>query len=116
MDVSIIDTNRFPAYYYCNFYTTDYAPITGIVQRGDDQLAIGPPQSVLMVWCANWPGGSNTCLPEYGEAPRSPGLFSLAETKRKGSCEWDSNQSGELILPCCGFCMATKCRSLTSPP
>ncbi len=33
-----------------------------------------------------------------------------------GSCEWDSLQGGEFLLPCCGFCAATKCRSFDNPP
>ena len=40
----------------------------------------------------------------------------LADERCTGSCEWDSNQLGEFELPCCGFCMAIKCRSFPNPP
>jgi hypothetical protein len=37
------------------------------VQDGE-QLAIGPPQAISLVECANWPGGGGGCLPEYSES------------------------------------------------
>jgi hypothetical protein len=66
LDVSVIDTNGFEAYLYCNFYTEGYKPIRGIAYQ-DDQLVVGPPQGVFAVQCANWPGAPSTCLPEYSE-------------------------------------------------
>lgn len=61
--VSIIDTNGFGAYSYCNFYKENYEWVRGIVPLSLEQLAVGPPQSIYSVQCANWPGGANTCLP-----------------------------------------------------
>jgi len=35
MAISTIDTHGFDAYAYCNFYTTGYVPIRGIIEQGD---------------------------------------------------------------------------------
>jgi len=42
MAISTIDTHGFDAYAYCNFYTTGYVPIRGIIEQGDQ----------LVVWTA----------------------------------------------------------------
>lgn len=70
MSVSLITTptTGFDAYYNCNFYPAGpYSATTKFVRNSDGSTAVGPPQPVTSVSCKPIPGGSNTCLPVYGE-------------------------------------------------
>lgn len=72
LQVSLIDTDGHDAYDFCNFFGPGYQWVTGLVraplQGGEGEgLAIGPPQVITSVTCANWPGTGSECLPEYSE-------------------------------------------------
>jgi hypothetical protein len=64
MAVSIIDSPDFDAYNFCNFYTTGQKAI--VASNSNHELTVGPPQPIISVSCAAFPGGNNTCLPVYG--------------------------------------------------
>ena len=70
MSVSLITPNNgYNAFYKCNFYTgtagiLDYNLNT---VYADGSIPVGPPNEIYGVACQPTPGGSSTCLPEYGK-------------------------------------------------
>ncbi|PVH79254.1 hypothetical protein DL98DRAFT_420590 [Cadophora sp. DSE1049] len=98
LTINRITNGDFNIFYGCNFYFADDGgkPVTTSPNADGKEVEVGTPRVVTGVNCQPTPGGSNTCLPVYGD------------------CEWcggSNGQGGCHVLNCCsGYCAATKCR------
>ncbi|KAI1843786.1 hypothetical protein JX266_010045 [Neoarthrinium moseri] len=85
ISVNIIDAPDYNAISQCTFYTAGQKTlVSGITDKGLQQVIVGPPQPITAVSC------QGMCVGIYGDC-------------------YDHN--GQFVGPCCnGFCAADKCR------